>query len=227
MFSLDIFKDTYQIETHEAVVRGRKFSYFLPRSLEPFIDLSSPMNNFPLWAKVWPASMVLADFMAEQVVDPEKKIIEIGSGIGLVGIAASAFGHNMSITEHNNDAMEFARANAFINGFPDIPIFSMNWNEPSLMIQYDQIVGSEIIFRQEDFMPIQKLFQSILKPGGQVILVSEIRKPVLGFYQKIKDVFDLKFQQKTLRSENEEIRIILCSIKPKSVFSQITQPQEV
>lgn len=217
MFSLHKFKNAYSVDTHDLIIRGRKLSYFLPRSIEPFIDINSPMNNFPLWAKVWPASMVLADFMAVQGPEPEKRILEIGSGIGIAGIVASAFGHNISITEYNRDAIEFARANAFINGFFDIPIFFMDWNSPPLKIQYDQIIGSEVIFREQDFMPIQNLFQSVLKPEGEVTLVSEIRKPVLGFYQSLRESFNLTLQQKTLRSENEEIKIIFCRIKGKSI----------
>jgi predicted nicotinamide N-methyase len=227
MFSLDIFKRTYDVETHDLMIRGRKFSYFLPRSIEPFIDLNSPLKDFPLWAKVWPSSMVLADFMAAQATDPEKRILEIGSGIGIVGIAARAFGHNITITEYNTDAMEFAGANAFINGCSGAPIVSMNWNMPQISSRYDQIIGSEVIFREQDFVPIQKLFQSVLKPDGEIILVSEIRKPVLEFYQKMKGLYELKVQQKVLRAENEEIRIILCRMKPKPIVSQITRQQEV
>ena len=219
MFSLDIFKSKYDVETHDLIIMGRKFYYFLPRNIEPFIDINSPMNNFPLWAKVWPASMVLADFMAAQPVDPKKQIIEIGAGIGISGIAASAFGHNITITEYNKDAIEFAEANACINGCSGIPIISMSWNRPQITFRYNQIIGSEVIFREEDFTPIQKLFQSVLKPDGEIILVSEIRKPVLKFYQNMQDFFELKVQKKVLRSENEEIRIILCRMKPKAVIS--------
>jgi len=225
MFSLDIFKSKYDVETHDLMILGRKFYYFLPSSIEPFINITSPMKNFPLWAKVWPSSMVLADFMAAQPVDPKKQIIEIGAGIGIAGIVASAFGHNITITEYNADAMEFAGANACINGCSGIPIISMNWNEPQLTCRYDKIIGSEVIFREQDFIPIQKLFQSVLKPDGEIILVSEIRKPVLGFYQKMQEFYDLKAQQKVLRSDNEEIKVIFCCMKPK--YSTIAQQQEV
>jgi predicted nicotinamide N-methyase len=186
MFSLDIFKSKYDVETHDLMIRGRKFYYFLPRNIEPFIDINFPMNDFPLWAKIWPSSMVLADYIAAQPVDPEKQILEIGAGIGIAGIAASAFGHNITITEYNSDAIEFARANAYINGCSMIPIISMNWNKPQIQIQYDQIIGSEVIFREEDFAPIQNLFQSVLKPDGEIILVSEIRKPVMNFIKKCR-----------------------------------------
>jgi EEF1A lysine methyltransferase 3 len=215
MFSLDIFKSKYDVEIHDLMIRDRKFYYFLPRNIEPFINIDFPMNDFPLWAKVWPSSMVLADFMASQPNDGDTKILELGAGIGIVGIAAFAFGHNMTITEYNKDATEFAKANAWINGYSEIPIISMNWNKPQKNLQYDRIIGSEVIFREKDFAPIQNLFQSILKPEGDIILVSEIRKPVLDFYQKMQEYFDLKAQQKVLHSQDEEIRIILCRLKPK------------
>jgi tRNA1(Val) A37 N6-methylase TrmN6 len=219
MFSINSFKSKYDVETHDLMIRGSKFYYFLPKSIEPFIDMDFPMKEFPLWAKIWPSSMVLADFMAAQPVNPEKQILEIGAGIGIAGIVASAFGHNITITEYNTDAVEFARANAFINGCSMVSIISLDWNKPQIKFRYDQIIGSEVIFRNEDFAPIQKLFQSILKPDGEIILVSEIRKPVLEFYQKIQNVYELKVQQKVLHSENEKIKIIFCRMKPNTIAS--------
>ncbi len=216
MFSIEKFKSRYEVEIHNLMIGGRKFSYFLPCSIEPFIDSDFPMNNFPLWAKVWPSALVLADFMAAQPLENEKKILEIGAGLGVAGIAASMFGHDVTISEFDTHAIEFIKANAFINESGDITVISLDWNDPPLSTQYDQIIGSEVIFRKQDFAPIQKLFNSILKPNGEVIFVSEIRKPVIEFYQNMQNSYKLTAQQKVLSSDNEKIKIIFCRMKQEA-----------
>lgn len=213
MFSIEKFKSRYEVEVHNLMIGGRKFSYFLPGNIEPFIDPDLPMKNFPLWAKVWPSALVLADFMAAQPVENGKKILEIGAGLGIAGILASMFGHNVAISEFDTHAIEFIRANAFINESRDITVISLDWNDPPLSTQYDQIIGSEVIFRKQDFAPIQKLFNSVLKPEGEVILVSEIRKPVIEFYQNMQKGYKLTAQQKVLNSDDEKIKIIFCRMK--------------
>jgi predicted nicotinamide N-methyase len=214
MFSLEEFKAKCDVETHYVMIGGRRFSYFLPKNIEPFINPDFPLNDFPLWAKLWPSTMVLADFMAAQPADDGKKILEIGAGLGIAGIAASVFGHNVTVSEYNVHALEFAEANACINGCTEMPIVSLDWNHPGKLDQYDQIIGSEIIFREGDFHSIQKLFNSVLKPDGEVILVSEIRKPVIEFYRKMQNMYELKAWQKVLRSDDEKIQIIFCRMKP-------------
>lgn len=215
MFLIEEFKDKYDVETQSLMIGGSRLSYYLPRTIEPFIDPDFPMNNFPLWAKVWPATMVLADFMASEPVDAGKRILEIGAGIGIAGIAASMCGHDVTISEYNTHALEFIKANACINGCMDTPVISLDWNQPVILNRYDQIIGSEVIFRQEDFLGIQKLFLSVLKPGGQATLVSEIRKPVIEFFRQMQQRYHVRAQQKVLRSHNEEIKIIICHINPK------------
>jgi predicted nicotinamide N-methyase len=216
MFSIEKFKSRYEVEIHKLMIGERKFSYYLPRSIEPFIDSEFPMNNFPLWAKVWPSALVLADFMAAQPADNGKKILEIGAGLGVAGLAASMFGHNVTISESDTHAIEFIKANAFINGCRDVTVISLDWNYPPVVTQYDQLIGSEVIFRKEDFGPIQKLFNTILKPDGEVILVSEIRKPVIEFYQNMQSSYRLTAQQKVLSSDNEKIKIIFCRMNQGS-----------
>lgn len=216
MFSIEKFKSRYEVEVHHLMIGGRKFSYFLPGSIEPFIDSDFPMNNFPLWAKVWPSALVLADYMAVQPANTGKKILEIGAGLGIAGLSASMFGHNVTISESDTHAVEFIKANAFINDCREVTVISMDWNCPPTSTQYDQIIGSEVIFRKEDFGPIQKLFKSILKPDGEVILVSEIRKPVIEFYQDMQNSYKLTAQQKVLSSDNEKIKIIFCRMKQKT-----------
>ncbi len=220
MFSLASFHKEYETATSELVINGRKFQVLLPKDLTRFINTQDVFHEFPLWAKIWPASWVLAGYLAEMPVAPGKKIIEIGAGAGLVSIVATAFGHSIMLTESNPDALQFARANAFINGCPQLPILELDWNRPQLKDTVDYIVASEVIYKTEDLQPMLNLLKTCLNPDGEVFLAGEMRRVSKDFYQQLETGFNIRVQKKILRSSGEEIAIFLLQMTRNSQSSR-------
>ena len=215
MFSIQEFYKAYQTETTEIVINGRKFSLLLPKYLDRFINPVDALDEFPLWAKIWKASWVLAGYLADMPPDVNKRILEIGAGVGLVGMVAATFGHRVTMTEYNSDALNFARANACLNHCPDLPIKKLDWNHPELKDQFDLIVASEVTYNEENFSPLIRLFQSNLKPGGEIILASEIRESNPDIFRPFKSDFDITLVKKTLRSETVAVPIVLLKMRQK------------
>ena len=214
-FTLEAFFKQYETDTTELVVNGHKFNILLPKDLLQFINTDDVMQEFPLWAKIWPASWVLAGYLAEMPVAAEKDFLEIGGGTGLVSIVAAAFGHRIIMSEYNPDALQFARANALINECPQLKIQQLDWNHPRLVGQFDYIVASEVSYRAQDIQPLLMLFKNSLKTGGEVILTGEMRKLSKNFYQALETLFDIRVHKKILRSDSEEINIFLFRLRLK------------
>jgi len=215
MFTLESFQKQYETDTKDLTIRGRSFKFFVAKSLESYVDSQDIFNDFPLWIKIWEASMVLADYLAGLKVEPEKRFLEIGCGLGLVGIVASAFGHHVTVTEYNHDALNFARANALLNKVSNIEIREMNWNNPQIQGSFDTIIGSEIIYKESDFPSILNLFRTYLKDGGEVILAEGIRKTSMEFMRQMEDTFNITAQKKIFRSEDLEVMVMLCRMRLK------------
>ena len=209
MFSLESFHKQYETETNELTINRRKFQILLPRYLPKFINTHDVFQDFPLWAKIWPASWVLAGYLAEIQVAEGQRFLEIGGGIGLVSIVAASFGHHVTMTEYNPDALQFARANALINECPQLNIRQLDWNHPKPAGQFDYIIASEVSYREEDIQPLMALFKNSLKTGGEVILAGEMRKLSKDFYQALETLFDIRVLKKILRSDSEKINIFL------------------
>jgi len=192
MFSLESFHKAYDTTTSELVINGRKFQVLLPKDLTRFINTRDVFTEFPLWAKIWPASWVLAGYLAQMPVDSTNKIIEIGAGTGLVSIVAASFGHNITLTESNPDALQFASANALVNGCPQLPVRELDWNRPQLKDTADYIVASEVTYKNDDLQPLLNLFKSLLYPDGEVILAGEMRRVSKNFYQQMETWFNIR-----------------------------------
>ena len=215
MFSIERFYAQYATESTEIIVADRKFRILVPGSLDDFINPSDVLHNFPLWAKLWKASWIMAGFLVQMPVETDKQILEIGGGLGLVSIAACTFGHLITMTEYNQDAIQFAQANAHLNNCAHLPVVKLDWNQPNLAGNFDLIVASEVVYRKTDFAPLLKLFQTYLKPNGEIVLASEMRKISKEFYEFLLPFYEVKTAKRVLRSENEEILITLFKLRPK------------
>lgn len=213
MSFLESFHRTYETDVSEVNVRGRAFRFFTPKYIEPFIDEGDALRDFPLWSKIWEASLALADFLAGMPPEPGRGLLEVGAGIGLVSIVAVSFGHDITLTEHNPHALEFARANAHVNGCPDLKILDLDWNRPSLEGHFDCVVGSEVAYRERDFEPLERLFEGVLKPGGEIILAEGVRKTSMEFFAKMQQSFHVKGHKKVLRSGGKEVPLALCRMR--------------
>ena len=215
-FSLESFHQEYDTETTDMTIRSRKFQFFLPRTLDRFINTENLLQHFPLWAKIWEASWILADYMAAARSDSDKQVLEIGGGIGLVGITAAAFGHRVTLTESDDHAINFAKANAVVNGVHNLEIEKLDWNKPSLNGLFDMIIASEVVYKEKDFEPLENLFKTYLAPGGEIVLTSGMRNTTMAFFNYLSQTYDIRARKKTLRSEDDEkITVVLARMSPK------------
>ena len=146
--TLTSFKERYKTDTTRITIRDRDFSFFVPESLDSFIDQEDLFHNFPLWTKIWEASIILADYLASLEVEPEKIFLEIGCGLGLVGIVASSFGHRVTMTEYNQDALSFASANALLNDLTGLEIKGLDWNRPQVKGTFDYIADQRLLTKK-------------------------------------------------------------------------------
>ncbi len=216
MLSIENFKNTYAPDTIEVVIADKPYKLFVPANLDRFIDPDDPLRNFPLWAKVWEASGILATELAQRPVQPRESYLEIGGGLGLVSIVAADYGHNVTLSEYQDDALAFARANAALNECPDLDIVKLDWHQPQALGTFDYLIGTDVIYRKESFTALTTIFDLYLKPGGEIILAEGVRPSVIAFFKSLQSRYDIKAAQKVLRSQDEEIRILLAHIKTRS-----------
>ena len=219
MFSMETFLQRYQTEQRELVVGKRPFRFMVPLSLEPFIDPEDVFNAFPLWTKVWEASLVLANRLSAIPPTGEHRWLELGAGLGVVGVVAAAFQHDVTITEYDPHALDFIHANARLNHTSPREIRRLDWLKPDLGTRFDRIIGSELIYNERDFPALRDLFRSLLKPGGEILLAGEVRQTNTAFLNLMQGSFQIDIARNTLRTGSDSTTVLLIRLRPKPSLS--------
>jgi predicted nicotinamide N-methyase len=214
MFSMETFHRQYQTELRTSVIGNRSFRFLVPHSLEPFIDPQDVFNAFPLWSKIWEASLVLANRLSAIPPAKGRQWLELGAGLGVVGVVAAAFHHEITITEYDAHALDFIRANALLNDAAPSAIRRLDWMQPDLDMRFDRIVGSELIYNETHFEALRSLFLSLLKPGGEILLAGEVRETTTAFLDLMQKDFQIAIARSTLRSDSGTVTILLTRLRP-------------
>lgn len=202
--------NNFTIDIEELTIRGKTLKICKPAKLEeifegdPFLEA----EKFPLWFKIWEASIILADYIA--TLSPPLEILEIGAGLGIPSLVASAFGHKVLATDIEELPLKFLEKSANENGL-SLEIQKLDLFNPNLSQKLDVIMGAEIVFKKKFYGPLLKLFMNYLKSGGVILLAhsSERKSSLIPFLYQAQSCFEIQTCIRRLRSNEETFEIIL------------------
>jgi predicted nicotinamide N-methyase len=120
----------------EWVIEGRAFRLTLPAVPDAFLedpDVHAAFDRdeyMPYWAYLWPAALKMVATILKSEWPPQAEVLEIGAGIGIVGLAGLARGLNVTISDYEPKAVELALYNARRNGFTQGQGLVLDWRSP-------------------------------------------------------------------------------------------------
>lgn len=209
----------YTLEFEPLVVSGRKFNILHLKDLEPLLagrDIFAESAEFPFWVKIWEASVVLADFLAGLPPKQDQSLLEVGAGLGVTGLVGAAFGHRVTITDYQNEILDFSRVSAAVNGCEGVLFSILDWTALRNDRKYDVILGSEVLFHEQFFQPLLDVFKHCLAPDGAIYLAHDLRRESLArFLPMCEADYDIAVKKRTLRAEDESFDILLTRLTPK------------
>jgi predicted nicotinamide N-methyase len=173
--------------------------------------------DLPFWTMLWPASLVLGRFVSQLEAGPGKVMLELGAGLGLVGLVAAAHGHRVVISDHDLRALRLARASAQHNLLDRVSFVAFDWRRPCLARAFDFIVGAEILYRPVLYPVLAELLRTHLTPGGHAYLALSERPFAVAFFDLIRQDFQVRCRRFTLHDDqgNDE-RILLYEVADKN-----------
>ena len=215
-FDMDHFERSYDTEIFPVKIGSHRLRFYKPASIDRFINTDDPLNGFPLWAKIWEASAVMAQYLADLPVVPGERILELGAGLGVAGIVAAVLGHDVTLTEYDANALNFLRANVVLNHCGSARVAPLDWFAPDLEGHFDMIIGSEIVYQQNAVEALGRIFQQYLSPEGKVVLAERVRPTGAVFFEKMAGTYDIRTQKRTLRFKDKTETVVLFELSKRS-----------
>jgi len=172
----------------QLTVAPREFTLVRPHDPDAFLEEiaargeSGAEEPDPYWARLWPCAVTMAAAVLRPAgplgpADSPHRVthslssrstavraLEIGCGIGLVGLAALARGLRVTFSDHVPTAVLLALENARRNGFSARGLL-LDWSRP-LPEQYGVILGSDVIYDARCHERLLSLVERMLAPGG-------------------------------------------------------------
>jgi len=182
----------YRLQETTVQVAGQTFRLFTIPEVDAVIDRiletsEKPDEEIPYWAELWPSAVALAEFLPRHASLKNKQVLELGSGLGLVGILAGKLGARITLSDYLDDALRICELNWIFN-FGTLPsLLQLDWRTPHTGEKFEVILASDVAYERRMFWPLITTFQTVLEEQG-IIYLSEPNRPLAkNFFNMLRE----------------------------------------
>jgi predicted nicotinamide N-methyase len=150
---------------------GRSIELIAPAEPDRFLDdpdviaANQRDDYMPYWSYLWPAAPPFAKALLRAPWPVQTTILDLGSGIGLTGLASLIRGDRVVFSDYDPQALLLCRHNAVRNGLNDPEILQLDWRTPSQR-RFPVITGCEVTYEARNHGPILVLLDKMLADNG-------------------------------------------------------------
>lgn len=126
----------------------------------------------PSWAVVWPTAVALVDHLLEHPeAVQDKRVMELGCGLGVAGLYASALGAaSVTLTDREPFSLHCAMSTAAVNHLPQVKAAVLDWNSPLCDLEADVILASDVLYDSTAIQALADVCKKIAAPGATLLL---------------------------------------------------------
>ena len=155
------------------------------RQLEDYVDTAALLRDPdapepPYWAHLWTGSRHLARLLATRIACSGRRAVEIGCGLGLVGLVAARRGARVLAIDTAHAALAFARANAERNACA-LQVVQADVVQPGLRGPFDLCLAADVTYDPRLQQAIGAFLAAHLSPAGEAWCVESVRTMDPGF----------------------------------------------
>ena len=158
-----------------------------------WVGRERPLGEPPYWVDIWPASRAAVWALARHPDLHGLRLLDLGCGIGLPGIAAAAGGAEVTFCDGEPDALAFAEWNArrVAGSAAQIHTIAADWNAVTLDREFDILVMADITYRLDQQSRLLELATTCLREAGVVLHADPDRVESTRFLRGLARAFEL------------------------------------
>ncbi|MCC5849194.1 MAG: methyltransferase domain-containing protein [Verrucomicrobia bacterium] len=137
------------------------------------------------WASLWPAAVALAEALYERDDLAGARVLEIGCGCGLAGIAAGRKGGEVTVTDLEPRALALAEENWRRNHLQPAALKRLDWRDSTDLGTFDVILGADILYDEREFPSLIRTLRQKLSRKGRVLIAEPGRPQANDFFARM------------------------------------------
>lgn len=183
--------DRFVLAMAEVVIGGRTVHLEKPRNADDLISEADFVHDerLPYWADLWPASVVLADYVLRErallgaVPDgPRPTALELGCGLGLVTLAAQRAGYAVTATDYYDDALRFAARNTLRHTGEQPTVRLVDWRAlPDDLGLFDLVLAADVLYERPYAAFVAEAIARALTSTGRALVADQGRVALEDF----------------------------------------------
>ncbi|XP_059292933.1 uncharacterized protein LOC132046348 [Lycium ferocissimum] len=238
-FTMILPQDIQENDTNHAAPQHQQQQLYFLQSINSNIVIRQ-LPSQGLSFQLWPAATILVTLLdnnnrngstpfsnlfkrQENGVSLPLRILELGSGTGVVGIAAAAIlGAKVTVTDlpHVLPNIQFnvdGNSKVLDQQSGVVDVAALSWGESKDMEavgrDYDLILGSDVVYHDHLYDPLIKTLRFFLLGGGKkiVFVMAHLRrwKKESVFFKRAKKLFDVKIIHAEPPSNGSRIGVVV------------------
>ncbi|MEW6200243.1 MAG: methyltransferase domain-containing protein [Planctomycetota bacterium] len=181
----------YRVREEILRAGGLELRLLVPADPDGLLDDPSVQRRFeqdeymPYWAKLWPGALLLAEIVGEWPAAPGRGpgilVLELGCGVGLVGLVAASRGYRVTLSDYDEDALAFAAENARRNRIAIDGVRLIDWRREYPDLRAERIVAADVLYEARNLEPVARFVARHLVPGGLALVADANRTTADAF----------------------------------------------
>jgi predicted nicotinamide N-methyase len=148
-------------------------------------------ERMPYFATLWPTGEAMA---AEVLAGPDLaglRVLDLGCGVGAVGIAAARKGGDVAFLDWEPRALALVAASLARQGLAGRCLVA-DWRAPPSIGRFDRIVAADVLYEPRNLEPVVAFVREHLAPGGEAWIGDPDRAHAAGLVPRL-DAAGLRF----------------------------------
>jgi predicted nicotinamide N-methyase len=124
--------------------------------------------HLPYWAELWDSSIGVGHWLVQSTVR-DKRVLDLGCGMGFAGAVAAAMGHRVTLVDIETPSLLFARLNTLPYAHR-VRVQKLNWQTDRLADRFDVILGADVLYERAQWEHLEPFWRAHLAHEGIVLL---------------------------------------------------------
>lgn len=177
----------HPVATLDVAVGARCVRLCSVPNLEGLVDRGALLRGEiepPYWAYLWSGARILASYLARWVDVRDRRVLEIGCGLGLPGVTAAVLGADATLVDAEPAALAFVGASAAANGVACATV-AADFMQLDPEWRFDVVLAAEVAYDRARLAELAAVLERHLSPGGVALLADGYRTATGSLYHAL------------------------------------------